>query len=113
MGSATIFFWLQIPNVNRKFRTALTIIAGMGSATIFFWIEMANVHKKFLHHWFGHGQLAGRLNVKRKKKATTAAKKGINPLTDGQSTHEEVEGGIELKFQMMSTCSKLWWGATS
>jgi bacteriorhodopsin len=25
MGSATIFFWLQIPNVSKKYRTALTI----------------------------------------------------------------------------------------
>jgi len=25
MGSATIFFWLQVPNVNKKYRTALTI----------------------------------------------------------------------------------------
>merc|ERR1711985_35861 len=25
MGSATIFFWLQIYNVNKKYRTALTI----------------------------------------------------------------------------------------
>jgi bacteriorhodopsin len=31
MGSATIFFWLQIPNVNRKFRTAL-IITGLVTA---------------------------------------------------------------------------------
>ena len=25
MGSATIFFWLQVPNVTKRYRTALTI----------------------------------------------------------------------------------------
>jgi bacteriorhodopsin len=53
MGSATIFFWLQIPNVTRNYRTALTItgivtlIATYHYFRIFnSWVEAFNVSNK-------------------------------------------------------------------
>ena len=34
-------------------------------------------------------------------------------LEDGEGTrNEEVEGGFELNFQMLSTCMKLWWAVS-
>ena len=43
IGFATIFFWIEMTNVHKKFRTAHCIT---GLFTVIA-IEMANVHKKF------------------------------------------------------------------
>merc|ERR1712232_1242039 len=42
MGSATIFFWLQIPNVNRKFRTALTITGLVTAIATYHYVRIFN-----------------------------------------------------------------------
>jgi len=42
MGSATIFFWLQIPNVNKKFRTALTITGLVTGIATYHYVRMFN-----------------------------------------------------------------------
>merc|ERR1712137_585308 len=74
----------------------------------------------------GNFKLAGMLNLKLKKKAATPAKgnqsihqgalrvQGQASLKDCEGPcHEEVEGGIELNFQMISTFRKLWWAVSS
>jgi len=42
MGSATVFFWLQIPNVNRKFRTALTITGLVTAIACYHYVRIFN-----------------------------------------------------------------------
>merc|ERR1711907_477202 len=42
MGSATIFFWLQIPNVNKKFRTALTITGLVTAIATYHYVRIFN-----------------------------------------------------------------------
>merc|ERR1712211_131746 len=42
MGSATIFFWLQIPNVNRKFRTALAITGLVTAIATYHYVRIFN-----------------------------------------------------------------------
>merc|ERR1712070_753940 len=41
-GSATIYFWLQIPNVNRKFRTALTITGLVTAIATYHYVRIFN-----------------------------------------------------------------------
>merc|ERR1712070_532552 len=41
-GSATIYFWLQIPNVNRKFRTALTITGIVTAIATYHYVRIFN-----------------------------------------------------------------------
>jgi len=42
MGSATIFFWLQIANVNKKFRTALTITGLVTAIATYHYVRIFN-----------------------------------------------------------------------
>jgi len=42
MGSGTIFYWLQIPNVNRKFRTALTITGLVTAIATYHYVRIFN-----------------------------------------------------------------------
>lgn len=42
MGSATIFFWLQIANVNKKFRTALTITGIVTAIATYHYVRIFN-----------------------------------------------------------------------
>jgi len=42
MGAATIFFWLQIPNVNKKFRTALGITGLVTAIATYHYMRMFN-----------------------------------------------------------------------
>merc|ERR1712150_216178 len=42
MGSATIFFWLQIANVNKKYRTALTITGLVTAIATYHYVRIFN-----------------------------------------------------------------------
>jgi len=42
MGAATIFFWLQIPNVNKKFSTALTITGLVTAIATYHYVRIFN-----------------------------------------------------------------------
>jgi len=42
MGSATIFFWLQLPNVNKNYRTALTITGLVTAIATYHYIRIFN-----------------------------------------------------------------------
>jgi len=42
MGAATIFFWLQVPQVNKKFRTALTITGLVTAIACYHYVRIFN-----------------------------------------------------------------------